>query len=626
MMTNKPNQTSRYESIKADLLAAAPKPPADLSSKLGVLSAARLSNLMLTDNLKSVGEDGREHLGELLEDINKATDAMPDANVFAKRAVFEVMAINNIIPVGQSNRNSTSIKALLDKTDANKSAGVVALSRQQTMFDTGVTRDMPDVVDFIKGNEAALTDSQLAQVMLVANNRLDQDKRLSDSALNAGSFVNLLNHKGFESVFHRISDNPNLALLMFENLGEPFALSLYHHSIDNSSDSHAMSLLSHSKHGLLKDAKTNVVNDPQIKSLMQFLVKGENATSNIDRLLSTAKTPHSMDAMLDALTDVHNDHYSAQNLANVLDKVGAGLSTDQLKRFGEALVKSYQQQPVLPALKKLLDISKDKGVRFSHIERASAHIRDELEQDFKALTSPASRYSTTAIEFDGSVDTVFLKDAKSIPHLQIMIDKGLASTDGYQIHSGDTLLDQKTKDALIDYLDTGNPQSLNSLMTQPIRASEKDSSKWGQLLFEANKQNRNMPTNTTDDIKVMSDIVNTRAGVFADGERLADLRDIRSSNDLMNKLGSVNIRSLDIDETGLGKDYDKRLLSSIKELAEEPTSFEKQCELNDLVGLPVTELSSKIEKPQENNTKSGNIIKNAIDSLGAATSSLRQPK
>lgn len=626
MMTHNPNQTNRYESIKADLLAAAPKPPAELSSKLGVLSAARLSNLMLTDKLKSVGEDAREHLGELLEDVNEANDALPNGSVFAKRAVHEVMAINEISPIGQSNRNSEGIKVLIDKTDTSKAEGIIALSRQQTMFDASVTKDMPDVIDFIKGNESALTDSQLAQIMLVANNRLDQDKRLSDSSLNAGSFVNLLNHKGFESVFHRISDNPNLALLMFENLGEPFALSLYHHSIDNNSDSHAMSLLSHSKHGLLKDAKTNVVNDPQIKSLMQFLVKGENATRNIERLISTAKTPHSMDAMLDSLIDVHNDHYSAQNLANVLDKVGAGLSIDQLKRFGEVLVKSYQQQPVLPALKKLLDISKDKDVSFSHIERASAHIRDELEQEFKGLTSSTSRYSTTAIEFDGSAEIVFLKDAKSVPHLQMMIDKSMAATGGYQIHSDSTLLDQKTKTALTDYLDTGNPQALNSIMTQPIRACEEDSSKWGRLLFEANKQNKNMPAPSNDNVKVMSDIVHTRAGIFADGERLADLSDIRSSNDLMNKLGSVNIRSLDIDETGLGKDYDKRLLNSIKEMAEEPTSFEKQSELNDLVGLPVTELSSKIEKQQENNTKSGNIIKNAIDSLGAATSSLRQPK
>lgn len=638
MMTNNPINTNinRFDRVKAALVSAATQPSEPLLDNLNLLTSARFTDLMLTDRLRAVGEDSKDRLGEILEGINDSLLPSSDADtldtnqaVIAKRAVYEVMDLNKTNPVGGATRNNDAIQALLKKTDGNKAEGIISLSKQQVMFDNDVLNEIPDIVAFLKGDEDDITDSELAQISLVANDRLDQDKRLLDSGLNAGSFANFLNHKSFEAIFHRISHNPALASLMYDNLGEPFELSLYHQATKEGNSEYAMKLLSHSKHGLLKDSKHSTANNPQVKNLMQLVVKADGSEANINKLVDTATTPESLDVMLESLVDVHNSHYNSQNLANILDKVGAGMTSDQLKRFGEVLVKSYQQQPVLPALQKILDISSDKGFEFSHLERATVHIRDELNQDYQELKQPLSSYSATTIDFSGVNMSIALRDAKTLPHLQSMINQGLSGYNGaidYEVNGSGSLLDETTKEALVDYFSTNNIEKLNDLMTKPLRSAEKDKQKWAQLLFESNKQNKSLPPLALDDVNTLSDIVDKDAAVYSNGKKLIDLSEMRTSNDFTKKISDADGKSLSMDETGLGKDYDKKLLSTLRDVTDSPSNKQKQSELNDYVGLPVTELSSKIENQQENNQKSGNIIKKAIDSLGAATSSLRQPQ
>lgn len=626
---------SRYQAVIKDLTGKTPKLPMELKSQLDLVSAARLASLMSTDEGKEVGDKASEDIGGLIKGVNdhistylKSNDDAPsDLALLSKRSTYEVLALNEHSKIGHSADIDEAVNTLLARSDERTGTlGRIALLKQQDLFDKKVTATMPTFIDFIKGEDVDIPDSQLSELAVIADRTLNTVKKNNDSGLIQGSFVNLANHKVFEEILSRIDSNPTLSMVMFENLGKSFTSSLYEHAIQNADDSHAMSLLSNSEHGLLRDSKPNATNNPQVRELLQLVVKSGNSNANLDRLVGMATTPASLSAMLENLTDVHNNHYDSQNLANIVDKVGSTMSADQLKHFGEAMVKNYRHQPVLPALQKILDIGEDKGYEFGHLERASGQIRKELNNDFQNLTLPLSSYSSVTIDFPSAQTSIALRDARSASHLMMLINKSVDRAAGgldFEFNGADSLLDSMVEDAVTDYMTNGDAGELNRLMSSPVRSVEKDTKKRSQLLFEANKQNRSLPPLPLDDMEVLSDVVDKDAAVYSGDKILVHLEALHSSNDILAKLAEHGSRSLSVSDTGLGKDYDKKLLASLKDCADNPDDKQKQSNLNELVGLPVTELSSKIEKQQENKQSDGNFIKKVTDSL---LTTARSPK
>lgn len=626
---------SRYEAITTKLAASAYKPDTALQKKISRIGVARLASLMTTDKGKSIGDQAAENISGLIEGINDELNltagnghTSDTQTLLANQAIHELMALNNQKTIGHSNATNAAIKVLLVGASENAGTlGRISLLRNTDLFDKKSTEAMPTLVDFIKGENGDVSDSKLAEFAVIANRSLDLAKKTQDSGLIQGSFTNLVNHKVFEELPHRMEVNAPLAAVMFGVAGKAFASDLYEHCIKDNNDSYAMDLLSHSNHGLLRDSKNNVINDPQVKSLLQIAVKSSNAERNIERLVGIAETPKQLDIMLESLSDVHNNHYSSQNLSVMLDKVGATMSADQLKRFGEIMVKNYQYQPVMPALKKILDIGREKGYEFNHLERASSQIRQELNTEFQKITRPMTAYSTTTIDFPAANTSIALRDCKSVPHLQSMIDGSVGDDAGefyFEVTGSDSLLDQITKNAIDDYMVNADATKLNELMSKPIRAAEKDSKKWAQLLFEANKQDKSLPPLSLDDINILSDVANKDAAIYSGSQHLIDLSDLHTTDDIIEKLNTHDSKSLTIDETGLGKEYDKNLLSALKGCADDPKNKQKQSILNDLIGLPVTELSSKIEKQQENRQSDGNFIKKVTDTLLITSRSPKQ--
>lgn len=621
--------TSRYEAIGNKLSARPLKNNPTLERDVALLGMARLGSLMPIDEGKDIADKANENIGGLLDRINErvadgasSNDSVAGIN---NLAVYELIALNNKKPIGHSNSTNTAIKTLLLGTDEKTGTlGRLALSRHQDLFDKKETEQMPSLVGFVKGEDTGIADSTLVEIAIIADATLNTAKMNQDSGLIQGSFPNLVNHKVFEELQHRIDNKPLLSSLMFKQFGKSFAPSLYEYAMKTGSDSCAMDLLGNSKHGLMKDSKSNITTDPQVKSLLELVVKSNKSDENIGRLVAMTTTPESLDVMLESLTDVHNNHYSSQNLANIVDKVGSVMSADQLKRFGETLVKNYQYQPVLPALQKIIDAGKEKGYEFGHLDRASSQIRQELNNDFNQLTSPLSAYSTTTIEFPDSNVSIALRDSKSVPHLQLMINEAVGDEAGeFEISGSDSLVDRTTVDALTSYMVDGDAAKLNSLMSSPIRTTEKNSKKRAQLLFEANKQNKTLPPLSLDEINMLSDVVGKDAAIYAGDKHLISLSDLHSSNDIADKLAEHGSKYITVDETGLGKEYDKKLLSTLKDYADDPKNKQKQSDLNELVGLPVTELSSKIENQQENQQSDGSFIKKVTDSL---LTTVRSPK
>lgn len=619
---------SRYEAINKHLsnsgFGAETTP--ELKDQLELVGAVRLASLMSTDEGKKRGDDAAENISGLIEGISlrllsDGADFEKPPALPLKRAVHELMALNNDKPIGHSNSTNTAIKTLLTSADEDTSTlGRLALSRHQDLFDKSSTTEMPILIDFIKGEEVTIPDSRLAEIAIVADRRLNSAKRNQDSGLIQGSFVNLANHKVFEELLYRIETNPNLSLVMFQNLGESFAPSLYEHSIKDNNDSYAMSLLSHSEHGLLKGSKANMTNDLQVQNLLQLVVKSDNASENISRLVDMSNSPESLDTMLESLSEVHNNHYNSQNLANILDGVGSTMSSDQLKRFGEILVKNHQHQPVLSALQKIIDIGQEKGYEFNYLERASVQIRKDLDSEYQELRLPLTAYSSITIDFPDANASIALRDGKSVPHLRLLIDSSVGDKAGrldFEVNGSDSLLDETMRQAVNDYMIGDDATALNKAMFLGIRSAEKDVKRRAQFLFEANKQNKSLPPLSLDEINMMSDVAGRDAAVFSGNKELIKLSDFHSSDDILDKLTEQESKLLSIDETGLGKDYDKRLLSALKDCSDNPKDKQKQSDLNELVGLPVTELSSKIENQQSD----GNFIKKVTDSLITAVRS-----
>lgn len=617
--------SDRYEALFDNLSFASSSVNTSLESNIALIGVARLGSLMSTDEGKAQGDkaaaDINGVLGRINDELTKQVDdvGMPsEITPLANLAAYELVALNDHKPLGHSNETNTKVKVLLGKVEESVSTiGRLSLSRPQELFDKRSTEKMPTLISFIKGEGVDISDSQLAEIALIANQTLDASKRKQDTGLIQGSFLNLVNHKVFEEVQHRVEDNPALSSLMFTQFGDSFAAGLYNHAIQGNDD-YAMNLLSNSNYGLLKDSKTNVVNNPQVKSLMQLVVKSGGSEANIDRLISMANTSDSLDVMLEGLVEAHNNHYNSQNLSNALDKIGASMSLEQLKRFGEVLVKNHQDQPVLPALQKILDISNERGQELGHLERASSQIRQELNAAYGGLTAPMSAYSTVTIDFPSANTSLAIRDSKSVPHLRLMIENSVGAAAGtldFEINHSNSLLDTTIESALTDYITNNDATKLNDLMALPIRGGEKDTKKRAQLLFEANKQNKSLPPLALDHINMLSDVVDKKVAVHASDSHVISLSDFHSTNDIVNKLAQINPKSLSIDETGLGGDYDKKLLAAIKDFAEQPDNKQKQSDLNDLVGLPVTELSSKIENQQQNSQSDGNFIKKVTDSL-----------
>lgn len=611
---------SRFDAAKEGLIASTPVVPDELKKLITGISSAKFVNLMPTDESKLASEGHISNVGDLMERASKylfeyepnGLDVTKDHAV--QFIANEVTALNAEKPVIYSTRNQAAAVDLLDYgKEQTQTIAMLSLLRQQSLFNVESVSKMPTLVNFLK-NDAEVNDVTLAEWGITLVKRHKQDLVALDPELNRGSMVNMASRKTFDAIIESAKTNPALCAMMYENLGDPFTYPLYEHSIKDKNAAYAMTILSHTQFGLLTKNKDGAAADPQVKQLMQVLVKSDESADHLAQLIETSSTPQSVSVMLESLIEAHNNSYNNQSISALINKVGHNLTKDQLNRLGEVLVKNSQTQPVLPALKSIIDVSKDRDFPTNHLEDASNRIREELSNEVKGIQSPLSHYATTTVDFTGVNKSVALRNAKSVPHLRILLDAAVAGYDGditFKINSSDSLLDSKVNTALETYLYTDDAEALNVAITTPIKNLEWDSIEdRQQIFFEANKHNKQLPIQDSGGVLVLSDVVDKEAAVYSNNIKVMNLNELRCTNDFIEQARKLDSKSITIDDTGLGKPYDKELLSTIRDIIRKPDDTKNQMKLNSLVGLPVNALSSKIENIENKDNISGNIDKN----------------
>lgn len=633
---------TRFDAAKDDLVASTPNIPHDLKSLITAIGSAKFAKLMPTDESKLASDSHITNVSTLIESAAtslseyepKPTDVTKDNSV--QLLTDEVIALNAENPVIYSSRNQAATIDLLGHgKEQTQTIAMLSLLRQQSLFDVDSVSRMPTLVDFLK-TDSNVGDATLAEWGVALMSRHKQDLVALDPELNRGSMVNMASRKTFDSIIDSAKTNPALCAMMYENLGDPFTYPLYEHAVRDNNDAYAMTVLAHSKYGLLTNSKEGTAADPQVKQLMQVVVKSDESAEHLGRLIGTSTTPQSVSVMLESLIDAHNNSYSRDGLSTLIDKVGGNLTKEQLNRIGELLVKNSQTQPVLPALKSVIDAAKAHDFPIHHLEDASNRIREELSSDIKNLDLPLSRYSTTTIDFSGVNKSVALRNAKSVPHLRSMLDGAIIGYDGditFKINSSDSSLDDKANTALTDYLYKNDSKLLNDIITKPLKDIE-----WAtldqrqQVLFEANKHHKQLPVQDFSELDVLSDVVDSDAAIYSNGDKIMYLSELKSFNDYEDIARDTESNSITIDDTGLGKAYDKALLSTLKDTTRNPDDTKNQMKLNSLVGLPVNTLSSKIENTENKDNISGNIdknniVKNVVDAAKAVIpNALRRPE
>lgn len=659
-MNQKLAANPRYAGIKQSLVGMAGialPMPTEFDLALKALAAARLAKLMPTDELKDFADkklaDISDHIKVLsaalkpippmagrVDDQSTPQSALDDAadkpqyNPASKFAVHELMALNKEKPQRFSKPDYANINQLLASADKDtKALGTIALAKQESLFDMPMVGFMQDVVDFLKGENEDISDTQLTETFLVSKARLDQDLVRYDESFSEKGLPNFISHKTFEELSYRSEAKPALASMLFENIGKPFEPTMYQHSTQAGNEELAMSLLGHSKFGLLARGTEISAGNPQALTLMQIIAQAGGSQSNLSRLANLASTPRALSALLDSMIDSHNDYYNKQNLASVIDSVGNKLSIDQINRLGDKLSKNHERQPVMPAIQSLIDTSTKKGVDTARLEDSITLVRNQLGAELKALELPMASYSGVVLTLPYANTSLAIRDAKSVPHLKSLLLASIADPNidtTYTIDGADSLLDQTVKAALTNFIASGDALTLNTLMTSPIHKSialyQGDAE---QLLFEANKQNKLLPPLNVDSINMMADIVDRSAAIYYNGTEIMKLHDLHNSYDFIDKVETLSMGALTMDATKLGHEYDDKLRASLKALINDPKDSTKQNHLNELVGLPVELLSSKIENTQENSPQSDNFIKNTIgrvaDKTNDVISSIRRP-
>lgn len=614
---NNPMLKERTHDVISGLLSESPLLPPDLLKQSNLLTLARIKSLTLTERGGDLAEKSFNDRLAIFSDIDAMTSAEGENYPVAVHDLIAHQAHDLIKESGKT----ASVKELgvLDSLAGKASMVVdtcclITHQNDNSLFNITTTKRMSQFVDFIKTNQASnklsLIDYGLASIYKQEDNILKSD---ADSI--AVSFVNLASDMTYTSLLDKSENNPDVAAVMFNAFGKPFADSFYSHTKASKNDKHAVSLLTNKKHGWLVGS-----GDPSgssyIKTLMSIVSKSDDSEQHLDRIISLSDNTESTTSMIETLIEAHNNTYDTSNIATLISKVGGRLSNEQINRLSNLLLKSSDTQPVLSSLQVITDLNKSKGYDTEHLEVSMQAIKDRMANDFSVLDKPVSQYSTTTIDFTGVNTSVFIADAHSTPHLQKMIDDKLADYKGevrFTINSSDSSLDESVKAALEKYLFKDDSYDLNKIITTPIMETERQSTaEWNQLLFEASKQQKTLPSNASDNIRTLSKVVEKDRVLLIKSFDSATnstlpLSKLRTSNDILDIIDSKNVSGFTLEATGLGKSFDKALLGAMNNVLNEPDSKKYLNDLDDLLGLPIENLSTNIEINPSTDEKKGKI-------------------
>ena len=596
----------RTEAIIDSLLNESPSIPCELLNQSNLLTLARARRLTLTESSADVATQAFKDRLMIFGDINSITSS--DTATYSP-AIHDLIAHQSHDLIQESDA-VTSLNELSLLNSLSGKASMVVDTRclithqnDNNLFNLTTTNRMNEFVSFIKtdniDNKLSLIDYGLASIHKQEANLVQ-----SDAESIAISFVNLASDKSYTALLDKSEIQPDVAAVMFSSVGKPFAENLYAHTKATDHDKYAISLLTHPRHGWLVGG-----GDPNsssyIKSLMAIVAKSNDSELHLDRIISLSDNTETTTSVIETLIDAHNNIYDTTNISTLINKVGGRLSSEQINRISNLLLKSCDTQPVLGSLQAIADLNKSKGYDVEHLETAMQAIKDRMSSDFSSLDKPISQYSTTSIDFTGVNDSVYVSAAQSTPHLQLMIDDMLSGYKGdvtFTISATDTALDQSVKKALEQYLFKDNAYDLNKLISTPIRETEKTSSaKWSQLLFEAAKQEKSkspiLPSDTINNLSAIADenkFLTISSSKTMKSSRLP-LNQLKTSNDILDVISSDSADSFKLDTTGLGKAYDKALSGAITDLLSAPSDNKHLSALDDLLGLPIERLSTNIE-------------------------------
>ena len=604
----------RTDEVIKGLLSESPLLPDNLLKQSNLLTLARVRGLTLTERSGDIAAHSFNERLSILDEVNTLTS---QEDVSHAPAIHDLMAHQSHELIRESGV-STSVKELNVLNSLSGKASMVVDTcclmghqNDNSLFNLSTTKRMSEFVDFIKtdeiGNKLSLIDYGLASIQKQEANLFQ-----SDANSIAISFVNLASDKSYSSLINKSEVEPDVAAVMFNAVGKPFAENLYNQTKASGNDKHAISLLTNKRHGwLVGGGDPN--NSSYVKSLMAIVSKSSDSEGYLDRMISLSDNTESTTSMIETLIDAHNNTYDTTNIATLLKKVGGNLSNEQINRLSNTLLKNSESQPVLSSLQAIADLNKTKGYDTEHIDSAMTAIKNRMADDFSALDKPVSQYSTTSIDFSGINKSVYVSDARSTPHLQQMIDDTISGYTGdvrFSISASDTDLDQSVKRSLQKYLFKDDAYDLNKIITTPIMDTDKQSSaQWSQLLFEASKQAKAIsPSSVPLDLKTLSNFVEkdrmlTINSASSTKTAALPISDLKSSNDILDIIEADDVNSFKLDSTGLGKNFDKNLLGAINDVLSDPSSKKNLSSLDDLLGLPIDRLSTNIEINNNNGDK-----------------------
>ena len=600
----------RTDSVIDTLISQSPILPDDLLKQSNLLTLARVRSMTLTEKSGDIAAHSFNDRLSVLEAANALT-SKDDATY--PTTVHDLIAHQSHELIRESGV-STSVKELdvLNSLSAKASMVVdtcclIGHQNDNSLFNLSTTRRMNEFVDFIKTdeipNKLSLMDYGLASIQ-----KQEANLSQSDADSIAISFVNLASDKSYSSLINRSQVEPDVAAVLFSAIGKPFAENLYDLTKETGNDRHAISLLTNKRHGWLVGG-----GDPNsssyIKSLISIVSKSSESETYLDKIISLSDNTESTTSMVETLIDAHNNTYHPTNIATLINKVGGKLSNEQINRLSNLLLKNSESQPVLNSLQAIGDLSKAKGYDTEHIDSAMSAIKSRMADDFNALDKPISQYSTTTIDFSGINKSVYLSDVRSTPHLQQMIDDMVGDYDGdvrFSISASESELDQSVKRSLEKYLFKDDAYDLNKLITTPIMDTEREgNAQWNQLLFEASKQSKVIPSsNVPAELKTLSNFVEKdrllTLSLGSDNQlekqlEKLPLSELKTSNDILDVIGEYTASGFKLDSTGLGKSFDKSLTAAITDVIKDPSNKSNLSQLDDLLGLPIDKLSTNIE-------------------------------
>lgn len=643
-MNNNQRITALKESLKEDSMDI-PKPLSDLFK-------ARLSDLSLEDAHYQKGIRASLNTDSIINDVYdevftaKVVGNYDEARLISNLALTSLIDLNEFKPTsfGKQNFAMSEAEPIVNIMSESEYGylGALALSRQEQSFSKSTVEQLGELPDYLKDPSIDIGYDKLLQSFMISKGRLDKEIKLSDASSLSNTLANLTAYVTHESILNLMENNPDISYLMYNSAGRQVSTRVLDTALNEKNANYAMSLLMNRDSGILSKGDVFASSDKKVKQLLSIIAQDEKALDKLTQITNSSKTQVQKTVVMESIIDAHNELYLPEQLEKLIEDNIGSLSHTQLEQIGYKLLKNSNRQPVGKALNKLFEIASASDMDVSQLRKVKAEQDLEFKERVKSLNKPLSAYSSVTLNDTKTSKALAVRDALTPTHLEHIIEDMFdVNVSEMRIIGSKSLLDEKVKTSVMNYLETGDKEALAEVMSKPLMDTYKGDVDLPRLLHEASYQDAQLPARPYDTkYLIVSDAVEDSCYIRNNGDPVVRLANIRTAEDLREALVGIDVVDISVDETKLGKAFDVELNQSIKSFSNSPHSKATEDALNKIVGLPLDFSSSKIDEnqvkfkktQQSNNVVSGNspeLLTNSEDravDTGINTGLPRSPK